>query len=430
MKAYNEYMDKVSVSNTLHEKIMSRTEVTPKYRPIMIRRYIAAFAYLAVVLLGVFIIPKLSQHNVAPTPGKNAPVSEPGSITGTPDSSYKYTLYFNKAEGQSAADISISGHFWQEMTDNEIEAVFPVLNDTHNIKATANFQNNENGTSLFNIDAYAISAAGLETYIQLAPGEVVLDYVFDSETKSSDVLGCTVTAGKFTTEPNSKGVKNIIYFATFKLSEVAYCVELSGTEADKEALENEISELIGLLIEGGVADLTVFHPVVPELRDDRLSLDEARADVDFGAYLPSEIPLGFVFEDAHRFINQEENVLFANWSKGMGYINWHVSLLEDEDKIRITSADNPRNYDLTLYPIPHADSVPDELREIVDNPIFLIDELTFDEVQSRTYEISDSGDEPGQRMRFSVLYEDILVELSIKGVSPEEVFDILQQIRK
>lgn len=137
-----------------------------------------------------------------------------------------------------------------------------------------------------------------------------------------------------------------------------------------------------------------------------------------------------MFEDARRFINQEKNVLSANWSKGMGYINWRVSLLDDEDKTRITSVTNTKNYDLALYPIPRADSVPDELREIVDNPIFLVDELTLDVVQSRTYEVSDSGDEPGQRMRFSVLYEDVLVELSVKGISPEIMFDIIQQIKK
>ena len=74
--------------------------------------------------------------------------------------------------------------------------------------------------------------------------------------------------------------------------------------------------------------------------------------------------------------------------------------------------------------------MPDDLREIVDNPIFLIDELTLDSVRARTYEVSDSGDEPGRRMNFSVLYENILVEIGSKGASPEAIFEILQQIKK
>lgn len=431
MKAYNEYMDKISVSGTLHQRLVSCADkARPERRPIMIKRYAAAFACLAVVLLGVFTIPKLMQHNVTPTPGDRHSVLQPDSRTPIPSVSNKYTLDFNRADGQLANDIGIPGHFWQELTANEIKAVFPALENTHTIKATANFQSDKNGTALFNIDASAKSVSGLETYIQIAPGEIVLDYVFDSETKNSDVLGTAVTAGYFETKPNSKGLRNVIYFATFKLSDVAYYVELGGAEAKKEALKNEISELIGLLIEGGAADLDVLHPVVPELREDRLSLDEARADIDFGAYLPRTLPDGFVFKDALRYINQVQNSLYVNWTKGMGYINWRVSLLDDNDKTRITSVADTKNYDLALYPIPRADSVPDELREVVNNPIFLINELTLDVVQVRTYETSDAGDEPGQRMHFSVLDGDILVELNVKGVSSEVIFDILQQIKK
>jgi hypothetical protein len=429
MKVYNDYMNKITVSSTLHQKLVSCADSTsPKGWPIMFKRYTAVFACFAVVLLGIFTISKLTRHNVMPTPGDSPPVLQSGSSISEPDESSKYTLYFNKADSLATAKIYIPGHFWRELTDEELKAVLPTLTNTYSITATANFQSDESGTSLLNIDAHVVSAAGLKTYIQLAPGEVVLDYMFDVETKVSDVLGTPVTAGYFESESNSTRPKNIIYFATFKLSGVSYYMELGGTEVEKEALKNEISELIGILIKAGSADLNIFHPVAPELREDRLNLDEARTDVDFGAYLPAEVPAGFVFEDALRFINQEQDTLMVNWSKGMNYIDWHISSLNDNDKTRITSVGNKKNYDLSLYPIPRADSVPDELREVVDNPIFLIDELTLDVVQARTYEITDAGDEPGQRMRFGVLYEDILVELSVKGVSSEVMFDILQHI--
>jgi hypothetical protein len=431
MKAYNEYMNKILVSSTLHQRLVSCADDTRHvHRPIMIKRYAAAFACLAVVLLGLFAMSQFMQNNLTPTPGENPSVSQSGKDAPAPDASSKYTLYFNKADSQSAADIAIPGHFWQELTNEELKAIFPSLTKTHSITATANFQSDKSGASLFNIDAHAVSAAGLKTYIQLAPGEVVLDYRFDAETKASDILGTPVTAGYFETNPNSKGLSNVIYFATFKLSDVAYYVELGGAEAEKEALKEEFTSLIGTLIKGGAADISVFYPIIPELRNDRLSLDEARADADFGAYLPETPPEGFAFESATRFINQERNTLFINWTKGMGSISWRVSLLDDNDKTRITSVTNTKNYDLALYPIPRADSVPADLREIVDNPIFLIDELTVDTVRARTYEISDSGDEPGPRMRFSVLYGDILVELRVKGASPEAMFEILQQIKK
>ena len=114
----------------------------------------------------------------------------------------------------------------------------------------------------------------------------------------------------------------------------------------------------------------------------------------------------------------------------MGYIDWRVSILNDNDKTRITSIVDKKNYDLSLYPIPRADSVPDDLREIVDNPIFLSEEIALEAVQARTYKITDTGDESGSRMCFGVLYGDILVEIRVKGASSEAMFDILQQIKK
>lgn len=409
MKAYNEYMNKISVSGTLHQRFMSCADKDRYIRSsIVFKRYAVVFACLTMVLLGVFTIPKLMQP-----------------IPGIPS---RYILDFNRADGQIASSIYIPGHFWQELTANEVKAILPSLENTHSIKAMANFQSNENGVSLFNIDANVKSSSGYDAYIQIAPGEIVLDYVFDSETKSSDLHGTVVRAGYFETKPNSKGLKNVIYFATFSLWEVAYYVELRGPGADKEAIKHEITELIGLIIEGGVADLEVFNPVVPQLRDERLEFDEARADADFGEYIPLVLPQGFVFEDALRFINQEQNALFVTWTKGMGYINWRASLLNSNDRARITSIADRKNYDLALYPIPRADSVPEELREIVDNPIFLIDELALGVVQSRTYEIADVGDESDERMHFSVLYGDVLIELNVKGASAGAIFNILKEI--
>jgi len=431
MKAYNEYMNKISVSDALHQKLVScAINAKPVRRPNMIKRYSIAFACLAAVLLSVFAIPQILQYDATPTPGNNPSVLEPGTVIPTPGSSSRYTLYFNKADFQSTADIAIKGHFWQELTDKELKAVFPVLTETHKITATANFSSDEGKASLFNIEAHAVSVAGLRTYIQLVPGEVTLDYIFDAEVKPSKVLGTEVTAGCFETEPNSKGLRNVIYFAYFKLSGISYYVELGGTEAEKEALKDEISELTGLLIEGGAADLRILNPVVPELRQDRLNLDEAHADADFGAYLPTTLPEGFVFQDALRFIDQERNELNVHWTNDMGYIDWRVSYLGDNDKRRITSVADRKNYDLSLYPVPRADSVPGDLHEIVDNPVFLIDELTLDVVRTRAYELPDSGDQPGARMRFGVLYGNVLVELNAKGATPEAMFDMLQQIKK
>lgn len=433
MKAYNEYMDNISVSDTLHRRFVScTTNARPSRCPIMVRRYTAAFACLAVILLGVLTVPRLLQNNMVPTPGGNPPVSQPGVSTSAPDPADEYVLIFNKTDRQISGDkIYIRGHFWQELTSDELQKVFPGLTDTHTVTATVNFQSDEAGAVLFNIDAYAVSAGGLTTYIQIIPGKVVADYVLNGDVKTSDVLGTAVTAGYFETKPNSKWQRNVNYFASFKLSSLGYYVELSGGESENATLRDEFSSLIGLLIKGGAADLSIFdNPVIPELREDELNLNEAYADPDFGAYLPQNVPSGFAFESAMRFMNQKNNYLSALWVKGMGDIHWRVSALEEDDKARLTSVADTQNYDLALYPVPRAESVPRELREIVDNPIFRIEDLTLEVVQARAYEVADAGDISGPRMRFSVLYGDILVEINVKGATREAVFEMLQQIKK
>ncbi len=447
MKRYNEYMNRISVSDTLHQKILTGRNNTVSTRHlIIVKRYTAVSICFAVILLSVVIVPKLLHHNPAqkqddtpsvlqpdidgPKPDNTLSVLQPDNDISTSGLSKDYTLVFNKVGMLSAAKIYIPGHFWQELTNDELQAIFPGLFQKYNVTATANFMSVENGASLFNIDAHAASASGLKAYIQIAPGETSVDYIFDGDVDTTDVLGTEVSAGYFENSPNSKLQRNVICFAAFKLSDIAYYVELCGRDAEKEAVKEEITTLIGLLVKGGAADLDILNPVIPELREDRLNLDEARADPDFGSYLPAVLPDGFVFEDALRFINQERNSLTVHWAKGMGYIDWHVSRPTERDKKRITSIEDVHNYDLSLYPIPRANSVPDKLREIVDNPIFPRDELTLEAVRRRAYEVADAGDISGPRMRFSVLYGDILVELSAKGISPEAMFDILPHINK
>ncbi|TCT15995.1 hypothetical protein EDC18_1029 [Natranaerovirga pectinivora] len=83
---------------------------------------------------------------------------------------------------------------------------------------------------------------------------------------------------------------------------------------------------------------------------------------------------------------------------------WRVSNFSESDAVRITSVVDTKNYKIELYPIPRFHFVPNELWEIVDNPIFHIEDLTLEAVKARAYTMSDKGDESGYRMRFSVLY--------------------------
>ena len=88
-----------------------------------------------------------------------------------------------------------------------------------------------------------------------------------------------------------------------------------------------------------------------------------------------------------------------------------------------------KNYDLNLYPIPRAESVPDELCQVVNDPIFAIEELTLEVVQTRAYYVDEAGDSGGCRMQFSVKYGDKIVSITAKGVQPQWLYDQLKALQ-
>lgn len=392
-----------------------------KYFPIIARR-LGLVACFAAVIFSVFLPQLIGENSIFPKRG--ATNDKVYTNHNTPHKTDDKILIFNKASSSSQNDIYIPGHFWQELSREELSAILPGFSDV-NITATANF---EGDGTLFNIDIHTKMKSGTDVYIQLAPGDPILDYFFDSKIMESKIDGVDVIAGYF------EGNHINIYFANFKLEDVGYYLECRIDTKEKELIEKEkemFTELIYHIISGGSADFSILNPVIPELKDEILTKDEVYADKDFGGYIPENVPDGFVFESSNRFINQEQNYLSVLWTKGLNEIRWMVSKRSQSSEFRITSVDDKKNYDLSLYPIPRASSVPENLREIVENPIFPIEDLTLDVVKARAYTINDTGDVDGYRMRFSVLYDgNILIEVRSKGVDPEDVFNQLINIKK
>ncbi len=166
----------------------------------------------------------------------------------------------------------------------------------------------------------------------------------------------------------------------------------------------------------------------PAITMDATPLAPAAADLTqkalyeaVGTFLPSEAPAGFSFAGA----TYSEYGYAALWSRGMEELHWRIRDYQDGDSQCLTRVADTQNYDLALYPIPRAQSVPEELRQIVDNPIFRAEELTQEAVNARAQWVNDAGDSGGCRMRFSVLYGKKVVSITSKGVSPEWIYSQL-----
>jgi len=415
MKGYKKYMDEINVDPSLHEKIMNRitTKTAPQKRNRHIYRFAGIAACMALLLFGVWAVPNLF----------NGETADPNFVL--------HALTFNEVESSmSAGRITPDGYFDYDLTDEQLNAVFPNLGLS--LSASAHYR--DDGTLWFVVASeYEWDGARRSftwTTIHLGNEGILPDstLLFPKDNPIvSDVHSVSVTAFVY-------GVNNEYFRADFVLNGVAYRVETSdisvvNTGVGKRDGMERLTELVNKIIVNGSADLTVLaNPVIPELRNDRLTLAEAQLEAEFGAFLPQNIPTGFIFESASRIVDTRNNILFVSWSNGLDFISWRVRTPLESDLLNIVSTHDRAKYDVSLYTIPWFGSVPMEYHNYFQSPVFLADEFTLDVITARTRLVENGRMGTASRWettQFGVLFGDVLVEVSMTGVSPEEIWEMM-----
>ena len=145
----------------------------------------------------------------------------------------EYALILNPASGQISASLAIPGHFWEELTEEETAAICPAAKNIEgygNLTLTAHY--NGDGVPVF-VEGTAEKETGGDIYLQIAPGEVVLDCVFVTDTQEvSEINGVSVVAGCFDDTTDGKAV----YFAEFMIEDIGYYLKLTGGKAEMALL--------------------------------------------------------------------------------------------------------------------------------------------------------------------------------------------------
>ena len=212
----------------------------------------------------------------------------------------------------------------------------------------------------------------------------------------------------------------------------------SATESAKESTEaqkhtqNSESETDGIenkdtskREEGAITECVGSIPP-----DDRVELseEEAYAAEVLGAYIPSNIPKGYTWESARASVNAKTGdyeSIFLCWTKGMDSIMITVSKADVENLV-VTDIAHKEVYDVSLYDVPYAETVPEEYRVCFDNPIFMQKDISLDLVQSRMKVVADAGDTGTPRGNFSIIYpEGILLDFNGDGTA-EEIWEMLR----
>lgn len=349
----------------------------------------------------------------------------------------------------SAGQMSFSPADWpiafsHDLSDAQYAVVFSALG--LNLNAQARYA--EDGTL---IDINAVNREDNRIHIHVAVHERSIGHTtshldenmefLSRNLQTSQVHEAVVTARiideQFSFSRLSEG--EFYFDAWFSLDGVDYHVCFNSTlEYGQILMTTIVNELI---LNGNEWIDLLREPIVPELHDNWLTLDEARLYPGFGAYLPT-VPGNFVFERSRRFMNQDVNYLFAEWSVPHDYdylyklyTEWIGMLCPDAD---IWPFENVfwGNRVVNWYVTPWA---------VTDNriPVLQAEEFSFDAVRNlkkisvwfpQIVYTDDSGDifrfqYEIYRLNFAVRVSDeFTVTVHTSGVSAEDIWALFEGV--
>lgn len=168
---------------------------------------------------------------------------------------------------------------------------------------------------------------------------------------------------------------------------------------------------------------------VPPVQDE----ETLRATEVLGAYIPTKLPVGYVFESGYGIDeNHPENGISLLWVNGMDTIRISVKeyVANAEAESRIVDVSDTASYDVHLYEIPYCDSVPEKYYKTFNYPIFEEGDFTFEIVEARMKSVSEQGDTDTPRGNFAVLYDSgILLEFSGRS-DAVSIWEMLESIER
>lgn len=415
----NEFLDKMEFIDSAY--IEAADAKLKKEQNVWVKWSVMA-ACLCLIVTTVIAVPNLLSKDKPKPNLKPGNTSEQLKEPNEPQD----TCVFNYNEASKVVDAArknIPGYFTEDLSTQELSAIIP---DRQTAEMTflgyAGFDGE--GTLIdvvLQVDAPFLNEANVSVHFSNA--ELTQCYVIPGEPVISKLNGYDFEVYKW-----SSNAETFYYDAFGRINGCFIQISYRGSDEEQSKIDFEaVADCFTAYIDGKPNLSEVKADAIPEFFDLKLTLSEAKADADFGAYMLSTVPSGYVKESIRRYKNQNNDYLFALWTKGLSNLSWKISHYNENDSARLTSVAQTENYDLSLYPIPRADSVPKELREIVDNPIFDANELTLEAVYKRAYK---AGDTDEWRMEFSVKYNDVIVEVRTNGVEPEWVYQQLMKLLK
>lgn len=419
----SELLEKLSLADRAY---VEAAAVPPRTARKSHRRWAAAAACVALLAAagGIWLGAPASPTPVPSLDG--SVVTEPESDNQTEGPRPVWEFHYNEAEAMTdAARPYIPGYFQEPLSEAELEAVQPGMwMDWMNFTGTAGF---DGQGQLQEVYLWVTTRDPDATVtVILSPDGPASCCLLPEDAVSSYCSGVEYMVSRW----ESDGWVTLL--AESQLHGVWLHFSVTVTADREEQARSDFEEILEsfTVYTASQPDLSaITAQEIPQWQDTALTQAEALADPDFGAYFLSSPLSGFAEESIRRYQDQHTNALWGLWARGYDELRWEVRQMTEEDSARLVDGSQREQYDLSLYPIPRADSVPEQLRDIVDHPIFQAEDLTLEIVTARATTVSDAGDSDGIRMDFAVRYGEVIVEVQSKGVDVQWLYEQLIALR-
>ena len=440
MKNYEMYMDRQTVSASLHEKLLT---LEPPARPSGGWRRWGALAACCALIAGLGLwrlgyrqTPRREDPGTPAIAGQEQPADDVPEIT------------YRRETGGADADIALpDGSFRREIPAEQLAALFAREGESldsalsalgwadYVLRGEAIY---DGAGQLWLLTVTGQHPDGPEFTLELCPGSLPPSCVVTPAQESTQVNGVAVSAWYGSWDRDGDGKTEHVCRSEFMAGDVGvryenvdapFTARYGSTDGELGGAQKLNAMAVGRIIGWGIELKGVMTAEnVPAWREESFSsLNQARQEEEFAPYLPAENMPGYG-EFYGRLSWQEGgyNDLFVRWSRGYDDVEVAVCRCPEKEYSTV-DVDAPEQYDVRLYDIPWSESVPEEYRDTVYAPVFRAEDMSFSVVQARTLYRNDTGEGRKASIRLGVLHPDgTVVRYTCKGLTAEQVWAMVE----
>lgn len=459
MNCYDEYMSRQFPTPTLHRRLLE-LEPPRRKKTHPWRAWWGAAACCALVFALWRLAPALGLAR--PTGSAPGPVVS-GAQSAAPereetDKAYRLPPpdihYRDRAKmGEIAASIAFpDGSYDVELTQADIQSVFLGLGqdaaaqgeawdwtqalgwEDYTLTGRATY---DGEGALFWLHIWGEHPCGASFTLTLSPNRLPPDCLVEPGRENSLVNGVEVTAWAESYDRDGDGEIEHVCGSEFMAGDVGVRFENTGSpfgseyDGQTDLAAGGARMLNALLVgyaleeEGLSLEALAVNGQIPAWEEREFSsLPQALEEAAFASYLPKRAPAGYGdFYGRRSYQEGNYDLAWVRWSRGYDDVEVLVRLPEDGTLPQTVDVEKPEEYDLSLYPIPWSDSVPQAYRERVAFPVFRAEDMSLAVVEARGNE-KDTG---GLAFDFGVLFSNgVEVEYRCDGLTATAVWAMVE----